>query len=155
MAKPFLSCVVMIVALVLADSCTSTGPGGASAIPSDLRVMVGDGGGFSGLWTGFTITAGDSVYRWTGRFPGDNAAFYGFLPADSLRALWRTIESSRLLDSSSTDAQANVVHTLNVRALGRERSFAWGETPSPGGASASAYSMVVRIRSILAQRLQK
>lgn len=140
---------------LLLGSCSTSGSGSATAgIPADLRIMLGEGGGFSGLWSGFTLTSGDSVFRWTGRLPGDNLVAVGSVPHDSLLALWRSIDASSLLDSVSTETQANLVHLVAIRAQGRERSFTWAES-APAGPPSAALLLNARIRSLLAQPLQK
>jgi hypothetical protein len=144
------------VLLFAAGSCSSSPSGDpVPASPPDFRLSVGEGGGFSGLWTGFTLTVGDSVFQWTGRLPGENRVYAGRLSSDSLRALWRDVDASGLLDSASADVQANLVHVLVLRAGGRERTISWGEVPGLNDASASAYTIARRARAMFATSVKR
>jgi hypothetical protein len=137
----------------LAVACSSSGTGdNAAGVPPDLRILVGQGGGFSGLWSGYALNAGDSVFRCNGRLPGENPVWVGLIPHDSLRALWRSIDVLSLLDSASADARANLVHMIAIRAHGRERSFSWVEH-APAGVAPPVLALNARIQGLLAQSL--
>lgn len=50
-----------------------------SEIPSSYKIVIGEGGGFAGLWTGYSILPGDTLLEWHGRTPEENAVFAGTL----------------------------------------------------------------------------
>src|SRR5262247_1248393 len=45
---------------------------GAEALPSDFRFAFGQGGGFTGMWQGYTIDSSGAIYAWQGKMPGEN-----------------------------------------------------------------------------------
>ncbi len=96
-----------------------------SEIPSSYKIVIGEGGGFAGLWTGYSILPGDTLLEWRGRTPEENAVFAGMLPTDTVAVLWHEIRSQQLLEHAPTAVQANFVQTLSITLDGKEHEFGW------------------------------
>jgi hypothetical protein len=119
-------------------------------LPTDLQIVFGEGGGFSGLWSGYSIHADDTVYEWKGRSFGENPVYAGTLLHDSLEALWHGVLELRLLEHQSSVIRANYVHALAVSADGSEHMFAW--EPSMSTDSTAAPPIAFRARCLNAIR---
>lgn len=96
-----------------------------SEIPSSYKIVIGEGGGFAGLWTGYSILPGDTLLEWHGRTPEENAVFAGTLPTDTVAVLWHEIRSQQLLDHAPTAVQANFVQILSITLDGKDHDFGW------------------------------
>jgi hypothetical protein len=118
---------VLVFNSLLSLSCSSSPQSGSDSesrhVPGDFQITVGQGGGISGIWQGYAIRGGDSVYAWTGREPESNSTFLGLIPADSLLALWNVLGSTHLLDSASVRTYSNYSRMLSIRVSGVERMF--------------------------------
>lgn len=113
-------------------------------LPADLQIVLGEGGGFSGLWSGYSIHAGDTVFEWKGRSFGENPVFAGTLPHDSISVLWQQAYELRLLDRPSKVVHANYVQALKISADGSEHMFTWEPMNSADSTTASAVAFRAR-----------
>jgi hypothetical protein len=141
------------ISLLLLFSCSGPPQSGSTTrgglVPKDFRMSVGEGGGFSGIWSGYTIQGGDSVYAWNGRGPESNPGFLGLIPPDSLLALWNVLSSTHLLDSSSVEGYSNYSRFLSIRASGIERSFQCPVGDNDPGACGPASNLGARTTSMM------
>ena len=117
-----------LVALLLASGPGCKHSEKAMAAPSDLQIMVGQGGGFAGRMTGYTIGADGSVVEWEGKYPGENKR--ADAPADKERAaaLWQQAVEANILETSQQEV-GNMTWFVNVRADGQTRRVSWSEWP--------------------------
>ena len=95
-----------------------------SAVPGDLRIIVGSGGGFTGRWDGYLIEADGQVWSWSGIGVPTDTTQAGVLPADSLAALWTEIRTSSFF-SDSTAQSGNITAILEVTADGETHRSTW------------------------------
>lgn len=86
-------------------------------------IVLGEGGGIRGTWTGHTIT-GDGVVRvWEGRGARENEHEAGRLSADSLCALWDAAKA--LPPPPVADSGGSLVRLLRVTTGGEVWSTLW------------------------------
>jgi hypothetical protein len=127
----------------------------STPVPADLKIVFGEGGGFSGLWSGYTILAGDTVFSWKGKSFGENPTFAGTLPHDSLESLWQVIQELQLLERPSNVIRANYVQALAVSAHGADHMFAWEPSMSADSTMASAIAIRTRCLSTISSSLHR
>lgn len=103
----------------------------AMAVPDDLQITIGQGGGFAGRMTGYTIAADGSIVQWEGKYPGENKR--GEAPADEKRAatLWSQATEAGLLTSSEQEV-GNMTWFVSVTADGESRRASWASWPDTG-----------------------
>jgi len=150
----------MIVTLLLLThvGCTPTSDSthnDSNSFPADLKIVFGEGGGFSGLWSGYAIHTGDTVFQWKGKSFGENPVFAGTLPHDSLEALWQVMRELRLLECPSNVIRANYVQALAVTADSSEHMFAWEPSMSADSTMASAIEFRARCLNAIRNSLQR
>lgn len=93
-------------------------------IPEDLQVTFGSGGGFTGMWRGFTISSDGTLYSWEGRAPGENQKAVGKVSAVQLDQLWQRIRQANFFDQE-IDQAGNMTTIFRVRANRQEHRVAW------------------------------
>jgi hypothetical protein len=117
-------------------SCTQSSKQAVNGkrIPDDLTIVVGQGGGFTGLWQGYTIRADGSVLEWHGKAPEANSNLKGRITQQRLLSIWNQIEQQHFF---SIDAReyGNMTITMRVTANQRTHEVSW-----PGGTEQSALS---------------
>lgn len=111
-------------ALVLAVALSACSGPPTADIPPDLEVVTGQGGGFTGAWSGYRLEAGGAVERWTST-PGVDRTVepVGALEAAAVAALWDRVEGEVL--SLEVDEPANLSRTLEVTADGATHRLTW------------------------------
>lgn len=106
---------------------------GAGAVPKDFHLVFGEGGGFTGLWQGHTVTAAGVIYSWKGRRPGENQRPAGRLSGKQVQALWQEIQRAGFF-AQEWNERGNMTAVLRVTANGATREWAW--VPSSGSSAA-------------------
>ncbi len=146
-----------ITALVLAvfQACspshsTMNSTEGIPAVPPDLKIILGDGGGLAGTWNGFTVIAPDSILRWKGSEPGVNPAPAGVLDRDTLLTWWQFIRDQRIMQKPSIRKTANYLQALSFLTGGTRVDFVW--SPSADNDSTIAAMAAFRARCLRAIR---
>ncbi len=92
--------------------------------PADFALMLGQGGGFAGLWEGYAIAPDGAVTAWKGYVAGDNAAPADTLTAAQRQALWERIEVAGFFDYEREET-GNITAFLEVTADGRTHRASW------------------------------
>jgi hypothetical protein len=131
--------VLTILACHSYDSSRSDSQGDIS-VPSDLRLVTGEGGGFAGEWNGYTVDSSGSVFSWQGFKAEENSKRTSILKAAQLRELWKSIADGHFfeIDSSGT---GNMTQFMTVSANGKVHRVSWAKP----GATASDPTPVQRI----------
>lgn len=93
-------------------------------IPADFRVVLGQGGGFAGLWSGYTILADGSVQAWSGPVQNENPEVIGMLPGDRMRALWRQILEADYFNQDSQET-GNMTAFMEITADSTVHRTSW------------------------------
>lgn len=132
------------------SSSSSTSKSELPKVPSDLRITIGSGGGFSGIWKGYTLLAGDSIMEWEGKSIGENPKYVGTLRRDTLAQLWQTVQDEHFLEQQSHTVAANFVQLFTVSAGGVEREFIW--QPSTHSDTTGMGAKVFRTRCLATVR---
>ena len=99
-----------------------------TATPADLKVVIGEGGGFTGLWHGFTVEPGGVVQRWRGPIPEGDPEPAGELSAEDLGKLWTAIEGQGFFSMPEGES-GNLTRFLQVTARGQTRRVQWVPQP--------------------------
>ncbi|MGH7496739.1 MAG: hypothetical protein ACREOO_30680 [bacterium] len=97
---------------------------GADKLPSDFRLVFGEGGGFTGMWQGYTIDSSGAIYSWQGKLAGENPRSAGKLSATQIKALWQEIQKADLLGQELNE-RGNMTSIMRVTANGVTKELAW------------------------------
>jgi hypothetical protein len=99
-------------------------PAGPGPVPADFAVVLGQGGGFTGHWEGYTIQRDGTVLAWGGAKAGDNPEPVGTLEPGQVEALWTRVQEAGFF-SEDQDERGNMTATLRITAGGEENSAYW------------------------------
>ena len=105
----------------------------SSTIPSDFQLVIGEGGGFTGLWNGYVVDSTGAVSTWRGISPEQNAKRTAKLARQQFAKLWQTIVNARFFDIDSSGT-GNVTVAMQVTANGTVHRTSWAKptgTQSP------------------------
>ena len=122
-----------------------------SALPLNFKIEIAEGGGFTGMWNGFAILAGDSVLEWSGRPPEVHPMYAGQLSHDTTAALWRTIRDGHFMDIPPKANPGNYTRTLSITVGGPPHEFGW----SPGTEADSVSSAILNFRTRCLQAIHQ
>ena len=117
----------LLMIALLAFACSKTKkPAGSNSqdIPADLQIQFGEGGGFTGMWQGYTIQADGTVSTWQGRTVGDKPEVIGKLSSEQLQALWREVQSADFFAQSLSET-GNMTAILQVTANKKQHVVKW------------------------------
>lgn len=97
--------------------------------PTDWQVVCGQGGGFTGRWTGYTIaadtTAADgTVQAWAGRYAGDGIEQEGRISPEALRRLWEQFTALNFFEQPM-GTPTNMTATVQAVADGQRHRIVW------------------------------
>lgn len=98
--------------------------GSELTIPEDFNMVVGQGGGFAGLWKGYTIEADGTVKAWSGLIQNEKAEVVGKLDADQLQALWAQVQESDYFGQKSQEV-GNMTAFLEITADSTMHRTTW------------------------------
>lgn len=119
---------LITVLLVFPSFCCSPSSDSSRAdvsLPSNFKIEVAEGGGFTGMWSGYSILPGDSILEWNGR-PGEmHTTYAGRLPHDTTIALLHEVKAGHLLDVRPNVVPGNYTHTLSIALDGSAHEFGW------------------------------
>ena len=92
--------------------------------PSDFKMMLGQGGGFAGRWTGFTIESDGSIVEWSGPVAGSNEHPAGTLGREGAAAIWHDVVKIDFF-SQEIDERGEVTAFLTINADSVEHRVSW------------------------------
>jgi hypothetical protein len=120
-------------ALLLAiAACHPSDRGAGPPPPADFALAFGEGGGFTGQWSGHSIRPDGAVIRWHGRAAEENARPIGRLSEERRRALWREIQRLDFFHAAS-EPQGDLARIVRVTANGTTHEVAWTPRAAPPG----------------------
>lgn len=126
----------VFLALLLATGCVSSdnsesadsADSGDSAedhrVPPDFRMMLGQGGGVTGRWSGFTIDSDGSIVEWSGAVAGSNPHPAGTLTLEQAAAIWHDVVGIEFF-SQEIDERGEMTAFLKVNADSLEHRVSW------------------------------
>jgi|GEM_PF-1596159 len=114
----FSTLVIAMFAIILASCCS------CNNIPVNFTVEIGSGGGFTGMWSGFTLEANGQVKSWNGKMQGENPKEYQALKNDKMRQIHGKIKSSKILDLHLQEP-GNMTKYLKITLDGKQNILLW------------------------------
>ena len=142
-ANQLLSVTVFTIMIWLAPGCRSSGttpspsssaiaPSNSEAmpVPEDFRLVCGQGGGFTGLWDGFTVQADGQVFSWSGRMAEENLTPAGKLDSEKVNALSSRLEQLGFF-SMRLEEYGNMTAIIDLTSGGQQHRVSW--PPKIGG----------------------
>lgn len=116
---------ILLIVAVLGPGCQpSARPEAAAPTPEDFTLRFGQGGGFSGLWQGYTIRPDGGVTQWNGPAAGANEEPAGRLSRAQMDSLWQRVEAAGFF-SQDTREVGNMTAFIEVQAEGRTHRASW------------------------------
>ena len=123
----------------------------ASLIPSDLRVVFGNGGGFTGRWKGYTVTGDGSVVSWEGRMAEENPKPAAKLSSNRIQELWNSVNEARYFERVS-DETGNMTMFMAITANGKLHRISWAKTGTTGSELAPVQRLFDTCQSIVTEQ---
>jgi len=112
-------CAVLL-ALLVTLGCAGSGRQTESPMGSTgYELRFGEGGGITGLWTGYTVEADGRLTRWEGRSAGANPEAVGTVDAASRAAFWSAVTEGGILDADR-DESGNLTRMITVVESGED-----------------------------------
>jgi hypothetical protein len=137
-----LLCIFSVLAILACHSYDSSRSDSRSdiSVPTDLHLVIGEGGGFTGEWNGYTVDSSGSVFSWRGTKAEEHSQRASKLTATQFRELWNSIADGYFfeIDSSGT---GNMTQFMTVSANGKVHRVSWAKS----SATASDLTPVQRI----------
>ena len=122
-------CLVSILTIIschTADTSKSESDSRIS-VPNDFRLVIGEGGGFTGEWIGNTVDSSGSVLSWRGSQAEKNPRQTSKLKATQLQNLWQSIDEGRFFDRDSSGT-GNMTQIMIVTANGKVHRVTWAKS---------------------------
>jgi hypothetical protein len=120
----------LVLAATVMLGCAGGNPeGGSPGASSGYVLRFGEGGGITGLWSGYTIEADGRLLHWAGRSEGANAEEVGRIDAASRAAFWSTIVEGGVLDLESQET-GNLTRTITVIEDDAPHTVRWALGPA-------------------------
>ena len=93
-------------------------------VPSDFRLVLGEGGASTGRWSGYTVEQDGDVLAWRGPTAEAAPRQIATLSDEELARFWQEAVELDLFDA---EMQANGSRTafIRIRANGREHLVSW------------------------------
>lgn len=95
-----------------------------AALPQSLKIVCGQGGGFTGSWQGFTINGNGQVLSWEGQQAESNPEPAGELAPDSLQLLWNQLHAMDFM-SIEMEEYANMTAIIEVQTAEGTNRVSW------------------------------
>lgn len=105
-------------------------------VPPDFVIVLGQGGGFSGMWEGHSVRADGTVTAWRG-LDREDERHLGTLSAQQLENIWQRLNHDDLLDRSLAET-GNLTSFLEVTAGGSTRRLTWASGADTDDATVAA-----------------
>ena len=126
--------ILVISSILLVNGCKPSRDASQQAelpqAPGDLKIVCGQGGGFTGAWNGFTVLGDGTVKSWKGAYAEDQPVADGSIPADSLAMLWHHLQQMDFF-SLEKEEHANMTALIQVEANEHSHQVLW--PPKVGG----------------------
>ena len=104
-------------------------------LPENLEIQFGSGGGFTGLWTGYTIRGDGTVLKWQGRAAGQNAQKRKEISREAVHELWSALQANSF-QTLSTSEEGNMTLFIRIQTKDVDKSISW-----PQSASSTRYQL--------------
>ena len=114
--------------LVSCQSSKATKPDLSSleSVPSDFQLVIGEGGGFTGQWSGYVVDSLGTVFSWRGTSPDRNLKRTTTLARPQFDKLWQMISNARFFEFDTTGT-GNMTVAMQVTAGGTVHRTSWAK----------------------------
>ena len=116
--------VFLILAVFFVLNCSSSDLKKENGISSDFNVIFGSGGGFTGLYNGYTIKNDGSVFKWGGKLVEEDAEKIGNISAEERNTV---AEKIREIDffNINFDKIGNMNKIIVITEQGKKHKVNW------------------------------
>ncbi len=114
------------------------------SMPADFSIVIGSGGGFSGLWEGHRIDADGAMTAWRGVGEQQESRRIGSLTKSHMEDLWQRIHDDGLLDLQISES-GNHTTFIEMTTNGSTRRLSWAtgsQVDDPAATAATVYRFV-------------
>ncbi len=119
------------------------------AMPPDFSIVIGSGGGYSGMWEGHRIDADGAVTAWSGVAEREEARRVGSLSESHMASLWQRIHDDGLLDLQISES-GNLTTFIEMTANGSTRRLSWATGSQAEDPTSTAASVYQYVRDVIA-----
>ena len=120
----------MAVIIAAGISCSKTNKQASSfaqEVPDDFSIQFGEGGGFTGMWQGYTIKANGDILSWQGRTYGENPESVGTLSQEDVQTIWREVQQASFFSQTLSET-GNMTAIMRVTANDKRHEVSWAAT---------------------------
>jgi hypothetical protein len=97
-----------------------------TSVPSDFQLVIGEGGGFTGQWSGYVVDSVGAVSSWRGTSPEQNVKRTTKLTRPQFDKLWQMIANAHFFDIDTTGT-GNMTVAMQVSAGGTVHRTSWAK----------------------------
>ncbi len=128
---------LLLTVLSFIAGCTSSKDVAVLHVPADFRVAIAEGGGFTGLWQGYSVRADGSVEEWSGPAGRTATTHLGTLSAGAVGQLWNAFRADTLLQGHEFEESGDLTRTLEITADQQTLHHRWIPRSTPDGQAAA------------------
>jgi hypothetical protein len=141
--------VLTILACHSSDS-TKSESGSDLSVPHDFRLVIGEGGGFTGEWIGNTVDSIGTLFSWRGTKAEENTRKTSTLKTAAFRELWQSIADGHFFDIDSSGT-GNMTEFMTVSANGKMHRVSWAKPRATASDLTPVQRMYSTCRGIIAR----
>ena len=130
MRRLFSAGIVVGLCLILGACANSGSQTGAAPVPGDFRIVFGEGGGFTGRWSGHTVESDRSVSSWEGVRIEENSTAAGQLSEEHRSLLWQQLVETKFFETKMQE-KGNMTRLIRVTANGETHEVTWPRSGFP------------------------
>jgi hypothetical protein len=132
--KHYSSILVLVLTIATGLSLTSCGSSEATkpdvysltSVPNDFQLVIGEGGGFTGQWSGYVVDSAGAIFSWRGTSPEQNVKRTTKLTRPQFDKLWQMIANAHFFDIDTTGT-GNMTVAMQVTAGGTVHRTSWAK----------------------------
>ena len=89
-----------------------------------IKIIIGSGGGASGLQNGYTIDSTGNLYSWKGRIMEENLKHIGSISKDTLSNIWELIQTNKLMELEYQFPHNNSIF-IKIESINKKNYIVW------------------------------
>jgi hypothetical protein len=97
-----------------------------ASVPTDFQLVIGEGGGFTGQWSGYVVDSAGVIFSWRGTSPEQNVKRTTKLTRPQFDKLWQMIANAHFFDIDTTGT-GNMTVAMQVTAGGTVHRTSWAK----------------------------
>jgi hypothetical protein len=135
---------LLLFASAWGGACTGSrsGQNAPLNVPADFRLLIGEGGGFTGSYAGYLVHADGSVFEWRSRSAAEDTVLLAHLTPAQLEALRERVAQG--LTNVDFNEPGNVSAFIDLTDEGQRRRVTWVRSAAEESAEAARLEELYR-----------